>query len=226
MHFVAKLEFPPTTIEHVKTEKTAGSCYGVSWTDDDRILCAQNKLVEVRHATDLRLDKTTTVKYFTVVHSSIGNCEKFYFKVGSATGRKYITYSGSHHEPAQRVLHSEEAKNPNQITHLSANKDYIASIDYVNRALKVFSSTTDEHLFDIQLTDFQSPYGVHLTGDAVLVTDWKGGKLCKYSLTASPEPIWTCTIPNAGGITTDESGFIYVTDLDGPLIGIVFPSGK
>ena len=88
MYFAAKLGFPPTTIEHVKTEKTADGCYGVSLTDNDRILCAQNKHVEVRHATDLRLDKTTTVKDSGWVHSSVGNCEKFYFKVGSTAGKK------------------------------------------------------------------------------------------------------------------------------------------
>ena len=223
----AKLEFSPTTIEHVKTEKTADYCYGVSWTDDDRILCAQNQQVEVRHATDLRLDKTTAVKDSTWVYSSVQNREKFYFKVGSTTGKKYITYSGSLEDPTQRVLHSEEAENPSKITHLSANADYIASIDYVNKTLKVFSSTTEEHQFDIQLTDFQHPYGVHLTADGVLVTDYTGGKLCKYSLTASPEPIWTCTgLPRPSGITTDEVGFIYVCNPTKPIINIISPVGK
>ena len=227
VNFVAKLDFPPPTIEHMKTEKTAGGCYGVSLTDNDRILCAQNEHVEVRHATDLRLDKTTTVKDSGWVHSSVGNCEKCYFKVGSTVGKKYITYSGSLEDPTQRVLHSEEAENPSMITHLSANKDYIASIDFVNKTLKVFSSTTEEHLFDIQLTDIQHPYGVHLTADGVLVTDSTGGKLCKYTLTPSPEPIWTCTgLHKPGGITTDESGFIYVTDVNGPMIRIISPLGE
>ena len=214
-------------MEHIKTEKTADPCYGVSWTDDDRILCAQNERVEVRHATDLSLDKTTTVKDSEWVWSSFGNCKKFYFKVGSTTEKKYITYSGTLEDPTQRVLHSEEAENPNQICHMSANKDYIASIDSVNKTLKVFSSTTEEHLFDIQLTDIQRPCGVHLTDDAVLVTDSVGGKLCKYTLTPSPEPIWTCTrLPHPGGITTDEAGFIYLCNSDKPIINIISPLGK
>ena len=212
----------------MKTEKTAGSCYGVSWTaDDDKILCAQNKQVEVRHATDLRLDKIVKIKDSEWVWSSVGNCEKFHFKVGSATEKKYITYSGSLEVPTQRLLHSEEAENPDQITHLSANKDYIASIDFANKTLKIFSSTTEEHLFDIQLTDFKHPYGVHLTADAVLVTDLDAGKLCKYSLTASFEPIWTCSgLPRPSGITTDECGFIYVCNTLKPLINIISPVGK
>ena len=97
----------------------------------------------------------------------------------------------------------------------------------MNKTLKVFSSTTEEHLFDIQLTDFQHPYGVHLTADGVLVTDMNGGKLCKYTLTASPEPIWICTgLPRPSGITTDELGFIYVCNTGTPIINIISPVGK
>ena len=160
------------------------------------------------------------------MHPSVQNCEKFYFKVGSTVGKKYITYSGSLEDPTQRVLHSEEAENPIQITQLSANKDYIASIDSVNKTLKVFSSTTEEDLLDIQLTKFQHLYGVHLTADGVLVTDLNGGKLCKYALTSSPNPIWTCTgLPQSGGITTNESGFVYVCNTNKPIINIISPLG-
>ena len=227
VNFAAKLGFPPTTIEHVKTEITAGWCYGVTWTDDDRILCAQNKQVEVRHATDLTLDKTLEYPGIDYVDSSAIVNGIIYTQAKSCTAKKYVTCSGSLEDPTQHVLHSEEAENPTKISHLSANQDYIASFDWVNKTLKVFSSTTEEHLFDIKLTDIQHPYGVHLTADGVLVTDWTGGKLCKYSLTASPEPIWTCTgLPYAGGIATDESGFIYVTDVNGPIIHIISPSGE
>ena len=225
--FVAKLGFPPTTFEHVKTENTANPCYGVSWTENDRILCAQNKQVEVRHETDLRLDKTLEYPGIDYVNSSAIVNGIIYTKAKSHTAKKYITYSGSLEEPAQQILHSEAAENPNNITQLSANKDYIASIDYVNKALKVFSSTTEEHLFDIQLTGFKHQYGVHLTADGVLVTDLSGGKLCKYALTSSSVPIWTCTgLPEPAGITTDESGFIYVCNGNKPIINIISPAGK
>ena len=146
-------------------------------------------------------------------------------KIGSKEKKLYVTYCGTHEQPTQRVLHSEESESDIKINHLSAYKDYIASIDSVNKTLKVFSSTTEEHLFDIQLTDFQSPYGVHLTADAVLVTDSTGGKLCKYALTSSSVPIWTCTgLPEPAGITTDESGFIYVCNAT--IINIISPAGK
>ena len=168
----------------MKTGKTADSCYGVSWIDNDRILCAQNGQVEVRHATDLRLDKTLNIPGGQHVISSELNGEQLVTKIGSTEKKLYVTYCGTHEQPTQRVLHSEESENETQVNHLSSNKDYIASIDYVNKTLKVFSSTTEEHLFDIQLTDFESPYGVHLTADAVLVTDFhSNGKVSKYALT-------------------------------------------
>ena len=195
----------------MKTEKTADYCYGVSWTEDDRIICAQNKRVEFRLATDLKLQNTLILLDIESVVSASQCGETFLTRVTAPKTKKYITYSGSFEDPTQRVLHSEEAEKPSKITHLSSNKDNIASIDFVSKTLKVFSSTTEEHLFDIQLTDFQSPYGVHLTADGVLVTDCPGGKLCEYALTSSSVPIWTCTgFFEPTGITTDESGFIYV----------------
>jgi hypothetical protein len=87
--------------------------------------------------------------------------------------------------------------------------------------LKFFSTINEEHQFDIQLPDEQNPYGVHLTSDAALVTFYAGGKLCKYALSPSPDPIWTCEgLEVPSGVTTDVSGFIYVADLRDPIINI------
>ena len=225
----AKLEFLPTSIEYVKTEKTAESCYGVSWTEDDRILCAMNKQVEVRTGFDLQLNKTVVFDDGRNAHSAVLVCGKLFTKCLFGKQKKYITYSGSLDEPTQTVLHSEEDEKPTKIIHISANKEYVASVDYVNKTLKVFSSIDNEHLFDIQLPGMQHPYGVHLTSDGVLVTDWKGGKLSKFSLLPSDDPlwIWTCKELNkAGGITTDESGFIYVAGTSSLAIYIISPEGN
>ena len=152
---------------------------------------------------------------------------KLYTKTGNCETKKYITYSGSLDEPTLTVLHSQEDEETTYISHISANKEYVASLDYVNKTLKVFSSIDNEHLFDIQLTGMKRPYGVHLTSDGVLVTDFVGGKLSKYSLSPSDEPLWTCTgLHNAAGITTDESGFIYVTSTLLPAINIISPEGN
>ena len=130
----------------------------------------------------------------------------------------------------QTVLHSEEDEKSTKIIHISANKEYVASLDIVNKTLKVFSSITNEHLFDIQLTGMHRPYGVHLTSDGVLVTDLRGGKLSKYSLWPSAEPIWICNglLNKPSGITTDEPGFIYmyVAGTRSPAIYIISPKGK
>jgi len=226
-NFNAKLEFPPTALEHVKTEKTPWWCYGVSWTDDDSILCAMDKQVEIRQAGDLKLDRTLSYPDVEYVFSSVAVGEKLYSQVTSSSGKKYVTHLGTIDNPTQTVLHSEETDNAVKITHLSANKEYLACIDYVNKTLMVFSSTNDTHQFTIPLTDLQIPLGVHLTSDAVLVTDHREGKLYKYALSPSPVRMWVCPgLPNATGISIDESGFIYVTSAYSPNIHIISPEGK
>ena len=103
----------------------------------------------------------------------------------------------------------------------------MASLDFVNKTVKLFSSINNEHLFDIHLSSIQRPYGVHLTSDGVLVTDYIGGKLNKYSLLPSDEPLWTFTgLHKPTGITTDESGFIYVAGLHSLEIHIIMPEGN
>ena len=122
---------------------------------------------------------------------------------------------------------SEEEGEDYYTSHVAANENHMAIADTVNKSLKVYSSITEEHLFDIQHTDFNKPYGVHLTHDDVLVTDLETGILYKYTLTPSPDLIWTCTgLDGAGAVTTDESGFIYVADMEGLIIHIISPSGQ
>ena len=82
-------------------------------------------------------------------------------------------------------------------------------------------------MFDIDMTDMGDLFGVHLIREAVLITDLHGGKLSKYALSTSPQPIWTCTgLQHPTGISTDESGNIYVTSTSAPTIYVVTPEGK
>jgi hypothetical protein len=185
------------------------------------------KQVEIRQAGDLKLDRTLSYLDVNGVNSSIAVGEKLYSQAASSSRKKYVTYVGTMDEPTQTVLHSEETDNADKITHLSANKEYLACIDYVNKTLMVFSSTNDTHQFTIPLTDLQHPYGVHLTSDAVLVTDPSEGKLYKYALSPSPVRLWVCSgLPGAAGIDRDESGFIYVTSTRSTNIYIISPEGE
>ena len=211
----------------MKTEKTAESCYGVSWTEDDRILCAINEKIEVWRGTDLQLDRTTGFPEGHATHSAALVGSRLNTTSAFFEENKSVTNCGSLDEPTQTVLHREEDEKSTKITHISANKEYVASVDYVNKTLKVFSSINKEHLFDIQLTGMQRPYGVHLTSDGVLVTDFPGGDLCKYSLSPSDEPLWTCYgLRKPSGIMTDESGFIYVTSTGSHSICFISPEGN
>ena len=111
---------------------------------------------------------------------------------------------------------------------MSANRQYLASIDSAHKTLKIYKvNNNPEHAFDIDITDMTQTFGVYLTADAVLVTDFAEGKLCKYALSVSSQPIWTCASLNApAGIATDESGYIYVTSNESPKINIIPPEGN
>ena len=185
--------------------------------------------IEVRQDSDLQLDQTIVLPKCHNIHSAVlDSGGKLYTQCASRQEKRYMTYCGSLVEPTKTVLHSQEDEKPNQITQISANKEYLASLDYVNNTLKVFSSINNEHLFDIQLTGMKRPYGVLLTTDGVLVTEVNGAKLSKYSLSPSAEPLWSCNglHHEPSGITTDESGFIYVTSHNMPIIHLISPKGQ
>ena len=229
MTISAQLDFQPTTLEHVKTDKTdLLACYGVSFTEDSSILLSCHREIRVHDSTNMRSKTTAVMGEEEAVTAAVLVGDTLLVKLNSFTVNKYVTYVGSVEQPKYTVLHSEDSHNPNQLTYLSANKDYIASIDTVNNHLKVFLYTTREHLYDIQLTDMKSPCGVCLTGDAVLITDMQGGTLSKYFLSSSQaNPIWTCTgLLEPSGVTTDESGLIYVTELKSAHIHIISPEGE
>ena len=74
----------------------------------------------------------------------------------------------------------------------------------------------------------KTPYGVHLLPDdsTVLVTDWVGGELRKYLLTAGAKPVWRCGgLEKPSGVTTDESGLIYVCSWSGKKIYLISDDG-
>jgi hypothetical protein len=186
-----------------------------------------DKQVEIRQDGDLKLDRTLSYPDMECVFSSVAVGEKLYSQAASSSRKKSVTFLGTIDNPTQTALQSEETDDANQVTHLSANKEYLASIDIVNKTLMVFSSTNDTHQFTIPLTDLQIPCGVHLTSDAVLVTDLQEGKLYKYALSPSPVRLWVCSgLPGASGIDRDESGFIYVTSSISPNIYIISPGGE
>lgn len=141
-------------IEHLKTEKVTDFCYGVSWTDVGIVICSTSEQVEIRQPTNLKLDGTISIPNAEALFSTRQDGERFLTK--GITANVYFTYSGSLDNPTRYILHIdiEEAKSPSKISQLSANTDYIASVDCMNKVLKIFSSLTEEHLFDSQLTGF------------------------------------------------------------------------
>lgn len=223
----ASKEFVPSSIEFVKTEKTNSFCYGVSWTDDDRLLCTMDHGIEVR-LESLQLDKTVNISDQDHTFSAALVGEKLYIRTFCGTKNEFCAWVGSLETgPTNQLIHNEKNPKPEtRVIHLSANAKYLASIDCVHKTLKIYRTRNVEHLFDIQLTDMKQPYGVHLISDGVLVTDLVRKSLYKYTLSPSPALTWTCTgLHGPSEVTSDESGLIYVISGDRPTIYIVSHEG-
>ena len=109
---------------------------------------------------------------YTFSAKLVGN--NLYMHAVSYKEKKYIAYAGSMEQPTQRVIYSVGDENPTTITHLSTNKDHLASVDFVNKVVKIFTIHELEHVLDISLAEIKHPYSVHIISDGVLVTDFYG----------------------------------------------------
>ena len=202
--------FRSVSIKYIREEKTSDRCYGISRKAENKILCARGGGVEIR-STDLRLEKKINIPgYVCSAHLIAGG--RLITKLCDYDNKKHCTYIGTETDPQQTLIHDVKYEGYPYLSHMSATDHRIAGIDKVNKQLRVYSAAGD-HQFNIDLTDMKSPRGVHLLPDdsAVLVTDRDGGELRKYPLTAAVKPVWRCGgLEEPTGVTTDESGLIYV----------------
>ena len=107
----------------------------------------------------------------------------------------------------------------------------IADIDYDSKQLMIYT-ITGNHLYNINISDMSQPYGVHIlpAGNSVLVSDneYRGGEVRKYKLQAGKhhQPVWRCTgLLYPAGITSDQSGLIYVVSATEKKIYQISPQG-
>ena len=227
------LSTSPASVKHIREEETSHWCSGISRTAENKILCAVDRGVKIRSA-DLKLEKKINIPG-DVYSAHVIAGGKLITKVCDNVNKKYCTYIGTETDPQQTLIH--EVKNEGGVfyitheghtylSHMSATDNRIAVIDSVNKLLIVYSAAGD-HQFNISLTDMKRPCGVHLLPDdsAVLVTDWGGGELRRYPLTAAAKPVWRCGLEKPSGVTTDESGLIYVCSRSGKKIYLISDNG-
>ena len=218
---------PPTQLKFIKYEMTS-SCYAISWREDGNILCCTYKDgIEVRSATDpdteMRLIKRINITGDVYTAYSVG--DKLITKVSNDD--TVSTYIGSESTPQQTLLHQYVGDNYSQ---LSVSDSIIADIDSANKQLMIYTITGD-HQYDIDISEMSTPTGVHILsdGDGVLVSDSKSiGEVRKYKLRAGQhhQPVWRCTgLTVPLGITSDQSGLIYVTSAAERKIYLISPLG-
>ena len=203
------LSVSPVSVEFIRKEQTSDSCYGISRTAENKILCAIRGGIEIRSA-DLTLDKKINIPGYVCSAQLIAG-GRLITNVHDYDNMRYCTYIGTETDPQQTLLHEVKYEGAPYLSHMSATDNRIAVIDSVNKQLRVYSAA-GEYQFNIELADMKWPRGVHLLPDdsAVLVTDYEG-ELRKYPLTAAAKPVWRCRgLDNPTGVRTDESGLIYV----------------
>ena len=218
------LSVAPVSVRYIREKKTSDSCWGVSHTSENKLLCAVNGGIEIR-SQGLQLEQKIDMP--SELHSAqliaggklVSKVCDFY---------NYSTYIGTETDPQQTLLHSVKYEGTPYLSHMSATDHRIADIDRVNKQLRIYSAAGD-HQFNISLADMKSPRGVHLLPDdsAVLVTDLHGGELRKYPLTAAAKPVWRHGgIIGPSGVTTDESGLIYVCSLSREKMYLIPQNGE
>ena len=219
------LSVSPVFVEFIRKEQTSGNCYGISRTAENKILCAVKRGVEIRSA-DLTLEKKINIAG-GVRSAQLKAGGRLITKVCDYDNKKYCTYIGTETNPQQTLIHEVKYEGYTQFSQMSATDKRIAVIDKVNKQLRVYSAAGD-HQFNISLTHMKNPYGVHLLPDdsAVLVTDYAGGELRKYPLTAVAKLVWRCGgLEEPTGVTSDESGLIYVCSFLGKKIYVISDDG-
>ena len=229
-HIGAEMVLPPASIEYVKTANVHDdSYYGVNWTENDELhLSAGSQGVRV-YDKDLKYDKTICLLDRGEAFSTALIRDKLITHGASQAMKKYVTYLGSLPVPQSTLLHSEVHENPNKISHCSANEKCIAFADTVNISIKIFLVSNNKHLYDIVPSPhLLNPFGVCILSDVALVTYTGGKHVYKYSLTQKGKLIWRSDELSGqpSGITTDDSGFVYVSNNSSPNISVITLQGK
>ena len=176
-----------TNTTHIKCEKPSGvqtRCFGVSFTDNSRILvCDKTGLYEYSS----ELDDKQLIKLpdglIAVCASQVG--ETLGVKAGQSGNRQVETYIGTKQDPTCRSIGRYNLVTSSGNIEIQVSDRYIASICYTTQDKRHRIFTTEgTHLFDIILSDMDYPYRAHLLPDrTVLVFDLEGGgELRKYHL--------------------------------------------
>ena len=208
-----------TNTTHIKCEKPSGvqtRCFGVSFTDNSRILvCDKTGLYEYSSELDDKQSIKLPDGLRAACASQVGGT--LVVKAGKQENEQVETFIGTKQDPTCRSIGRYNLVTSSGNIEISVSDRYIASICCTaeDKLLRLFT-TDGTHLFDINLSDMKYPYGAHLLPDrTVLVSDLKGGELRKYHLLPNnTEPIWKYQ-PNdkdlrLSSVTSDESGLIYV----------------
>ena len=183
----------------------------MSWREDGNILLSTYRGVEVRSRTDLKLIKKINITGRVWSAHTVG--DTLITKVGVYP--TVSTYSGTESNPQHTLLHQSKG----YYSQLSVSDNMIADIDRASNQLTIYA-ITGNHLYNINISDMRNPAGVHIqpADDSVLVSHCNvDGEMRKYKLQAAKhhQPVWRCTgLTNPIGITSDQSGLIYVVSAD------------
>ena len=199
---------PPNVLELIKYVKIPGWCRCVSWTKDGNILSSS----EYSKITVLSVEDLARIKQIDLdgMITSAYAVKEVLISKSRYKDFQMHSYMGTQSNPTQTLL--SQYKNRN-LSHLAVSKDRIADFDADLGKLTVYSITGD-HQFNVYIKDIEHHWGIHILPDGCLLMSdhaYKKGKVKKYKLqTGTQQPIWSVNVDRPFGITTDQSGLIYV----------------
>ena len=150
------LEFKPSTLEHIQTKRTSERCYAVNWVEFKQVLCVTRSGIDLM---DSGLEFTNEIMTDDTLDFWSANIvgRKLITKVSQHYEGNYTTYFGSLVKPTEMVLHRVDGEESNGVRHPAISKHCIADIQSNNKTLKIFSSTNEEHLFELPIKGNRIP---------------------------------------------------------------------
>lgn len=205
-----------------REKKSNINCSCVYTSPDHTIIAGRESSLSILEGSSLKPVKSLK----TGSINGVAPHKQGYLALHWEDGKNYIIlYS---HELIFMKLFGEFFRPTDKYSQMCTFKGNVIAVDPDEKQLNVYNER-GEFLFHTKLSNEKRPWGVQSTPDGcVLVTDFAGGCLRKYKLSAGKtKPIWICLDLIAPvGIAVNQAGLIFVASYSGRKIYVISPGGE
>lgn len=200
----------PRTLRIVRKSKDRGSTNSVCWLDNDMVVNAKEKCLQLRNP-NLSIEQFIETDGASII-SCVRQCSYNHLLVTVQDNDKLTLWIYANDlTPIYSLMDIPNDGRTSQFGWGSRSKDF-AVIDSLAKELKIYN-VNQQLLETIHLGDISWPWGCHITADDqhIVVSDHQpDGKLRKYSR-GQGQIVWTCGgLVSPTGICQGQSGEFYV----------------